>query len=66
MATYQLRIPDLACSGCVEIITAAIQALEPTAEITADLATKQVTIQTQAPVTTIHEAIIQAGYTPES
>ncbi len=65
LATYHLRIPDLACSGCVDSVTAAIQGLDSTAQITADLKTKAVTIQTQAPEPQIRVAIVQAGYTPE-
>lgn len=61
--TLQLMIPDMACSACVETITKAVQVIDPTAEINADVKTKQVSIETQANEASIRDAIAAAGYT---
>jgi len=53
----------MACSACADTITKAVQAVDPTAEVTADPKTKQVNIDTQAPEMTVREAIATAGYT---
>ncbi|WP_008314401.1 heavy-metal-associated domain-containing protein [Leptolyngbya sp. PCC 6406] len=58
-----LTIPDMACSACADTITQAVQALDPTATVTADPATKQVTIDTAVDSTQVTQAIAAAGYT---
>lgn len=61
--TLQLTVPDMACSACVNTITQAVTAIDPSAQIAADPKTKQVNIETQAAETAIKEAIVAAGYT---
>lgn len=61
--TLQLTVPNMACSACVDTITEAVKAIDPTAEINADPKTKQVNIDTQTNETAIREAITTAGYT---
>lgn len=61
--TLQLTVPNMACSACVDTITKAVKAIDPTAEINADPKTKQVNIDTQTNETAIREAITTAGYT---
>jgi copper chaperone len=61
--TLQLMIPNMACSACVDTITKAVQAIDPAAEINADVKTKQVSIETQANEASIRDAIAAAGYT---
>ncbi|AFY69282.1 heavy metal transport/detoxification protein [Thalassoporum mexicanum PCC 7367] len=60
-----LKVPDMACSACAETITNAIVAIDSSAQITADLTTKEVSIETQHPEADIRTAIISAGYTVE-
>ncbi len=61
--TLQLTVSNMACSACADTITKAVQAVDPTAEVTADPKTKQVNIDTQASEMTVREAIATAGYT---
>ncbi|NJK99719.1 MAG: heavy-metal-associated domain-containing protein [Spirulinaceae cyanobacterium RM2_2_10] len=58
-----LTVPDLACSACVANVTQAVQAVDASAQVTADPKTKQVSIVSTAAVAAIESAIAQAGYT---
>ncbi|NER84167.1 MAG: heavy-metal-associated domain-containing protein [Leptolyngbya sp. SIO1D8] len=66
MATLNLTVPDMACSACAETITKAVQALDVTASVQADPATKQVSIATTTEPEQIKQAIANAGYTVET
>jgi copper chaperone len=59
----KLQIPDMVCGGCVEIITQAIAATDPTAKVTVDLPQKTLDLETQVAPELIEGAIVQAGYT---
>lgn len=61
--TLELTVPNMACSACAEAITKAVTAVDPTAKISADPATKQVSIETQANPAAVKAAITTAGYT---
>ncbi|MFN4195440.1 MAG: heavy-metal-associated domain-containing protein [Thermosynechococcus sp.] len=61
----RLRVPDMACGTCRDAIIQAIQAVDTSATVTADLETKELEIDTQAPEADIRSAIHQAGYTPQ-
>ena len=63
MLTY--RIPDMHCDGCVRSLTKAVQALDPSATLTADLPTRHVSITTSAPEAAVSEAFEDAGYDVE-
>ena len=63
MATLNLTVPDMACSACAETITKAVQALDATASVQADPATKQVAISTAGEPEQVKQAIVEAGYT---
>jgi copper chaperone len=58
-----LTVPNMACSACADTITKAIATLDPTAKVSANPTTKQVSIETQADVKLIKQAIVAAGYT---
>ncbi len=60
----QLKVPDMTCSACVETITKAVTAIDPVAQVEADLKTKMVSVETQQPEATVKEAIANAGYHP--
>jgi copper chaperone len=61
--TVQFTVSDMACSACVETITKAIQAIDPQAQINANLSTKALAIETQQPEALIKQTIVSAGYT---
>ncbi|BCX09723.1 copper chaperone [Fischerella thermalis CCMEE 5330] len=58
-----LKVPNMACSACVESITKAVKTVDPAAIVQADTKTKLVQIETQAAEVAITEAITAAGYT---
>ncbi|MGB3138581.1 MAG: heavy-metal-associated domain-containing protein [Nodosilinea sp.] len=58
-----LRVPDLACSACVETVTKAVHGVDAAAQVSADPKTKQVSIVSDASGTAIKDAITTAGYT---
>ncbi|URR35812.1 heavy-metal-associated domain-containing protein [Thermosynechococcus sp. HN-54] len=61
----KLHVPDMACGACRDTLIQAIQAIDPQARVTADLATKWIEIDTVLPAAEIRAAIRQAGYTPQ-
>lgn len=60
--TLQLTVPNLVCSSCVRVVTAAIKTVDPDATIQADTKTKLVNVKTQASEIAIKKAITVAGY----
>jgi copper chaperone len=60
--TLELKVPKIACSACVDTITKAVTAIDPTAKVEADTKTKMVSVETQKPETAVKEAIAAAGY----
>lgn len=58
-----LTVPNMACSACSNTITKAIQKIDPSAKVNADLKTKVVSVDTLASITEIKQAITNAGYT---
>jgi copper chaperone len=60
--TLYLKVPSMACSACVEIITKAVNAVDPVAKVIADPATKRVEVETQQSEAAIKVAIAHAGY----
>lgn len=58
----QLKIPKIACSGCVNTVTNAIKKVDPNAIVQADTKTKLLRVETQASKTAIEEAIASVGY----
>lgn len=58
-----LTIPDMACAACATTITTAIHSLDPQATVTADPATKVLTLQSTADPAALKAAIAAAGYT---
>lgn len=61
--SLEFTVPNLACSACVDTVTKAIQAVDATAQVKADPATKQVEVATSASEAAIQQAIVGAGYT---
>jgi len=60
--TLQLKVPDIACSACVDTVTKAVKSVDPTAQVEADPKTKLVRVETQQSETAIKAAIAYAGY----
>lgn len=63
MTTFEVN--DMTCGHCVSVITKAVNAVAPGADVQIDLATHRVTIgATTADATRLRAAITEAGYTP--
>ena len=63
MARRKFTVPDMACSGCAETITKAIQGIDGLASVDADPSTKVVVIDSGVSDASLKEAIATAGYT---
>ena len=57
-------IPAMSCGHCVRSITEAVQALDPAAQVQADLAQHRVTITSSTPPEALAAALAAAGYAP--
>jgi copper chaperone len=63
MDTFDVQ--DMTCGHCVSSITKAVRAMDPTAQVTADLATHRVHVEsTESDSTQLCNVIREAGYTP--
>lgn len=61
-----VRVEDMSCGHCVAAITGAIQAKWPSADVTADLAGKTVSVSGVEAGADLRGVIREAGYTPVS
>jgi copper chaperone len=61
----RLSVPDMTCGGCVRRVTNAIHSVDPAADITSTLATREVTIATHATEQAVLAALAEAGYPAE-
>ena len=60
----QWTLPTLTCGHCVKAVTAAVQAVDPQAQVQCDLAAHTVSVQSTADEATLRVALVEAGYTP--
>ena len=58
----KFNVPDMTCGHCVATITKAVKAVDPAAEVKADLAGKTVMVETAVPAAAVAKAMEQAGY----
>jgi copper chaperone len=59
----KFQVQDMTCQHCVKSITAAIQAVDSSAQVQCDVATHEVVVVATIDQTVINQAIIEAGYT---
>jgi copper chaperone len=59
---YELQVENMSCGHCVASVTKAVKALDGTARVDVDLASKQVKVQSGAPLDAVKAAIADAGY----
>ena len=57
-----LRVSGMTCGGCINAVTRAIQAQDPTAKVQADLATQKVTLETSLSAEKAAQLITDAGF----
>jgi copper chaperone len=60
----ELTVPDMTCGGCARGVTAAIKAVDPTAEVVIDVASRKVQVTTKADADTVKSAVRDAGFAP--
>jgi copper chaperone len=58
----QMTVPSMACAGCAQSITKAVQTVDVAATVAADLKTKVVTVDTDTTFDVVKRAIATAGY----
>ena len=58
----QFQIENMTCGGCVCSVTKAIQSVDPSAEVSADLATHMVDVITSAPRAQLEAVLADVGY----
>lgn len=62
--SLQIQVPTIACEGCSDTITKAIQANQSDADVSIDVATKIVTVTTAASEADIRAIITNVGHVP--
>ena len=59
---YQLHVPKMHCGGCAGRVTRAVAGVDPSALVKADLATREISVETKAELSEIREALDRIGY----
>lgn len=59
---HRFSVPDMTCGHCAGRVEKAVKDVDPQAEITVDLAKKEVAVRTQAEGARLSGAILSAGY----
>ena len=60
----ELKIPAMSCGHCVQAVTEAVKAADPSAELDFDLPAKTVRVQTSAERQAVVAQLTEAGYAP--
>jgi len=58
----QFQVEGMSCNHCVGAITRAVQAVDPAAQVSADVPTQSVKVQSGADSAALRQAIEAAGY----
>ena len=58
------NIPNMTCGHCVRAITQAVLAVDPAAQVQADVPTKRVAVDTTATRDSVVARLVEAGYQP--
>lgn len=56
------HVPDMTCGHCVRKVTQAVQSIDTTAKVEADLATRSIGVVSTASAASLSAAIAAAGY----
>ena len=60
----QFDLPAMSCAHCVRVITDTVRALDPQAQVSADLASHRVRVETTQSQPAVAAALAEAGYPP--
>lgn len=66
MADIAFTVEDMSCGHCVGAIAKAVESQIPGARVTADLATKRVSVSGAQDAKKVEAIIAEAGYTPKA
>lgn len=58
----QFQVEGMSCNHCVGAITRAVKQVDPDARVSADIAAQAVSVEADADVQDVREAIEAAGY----
>ena len=58
----EFQVQGMSCGHCVRAVTQAVQQVDPQAQVTVDLPTGHVSVQSSAPRETLAQAIADEGY----
>lgn len=58
----KFTVPDMTCGHCVATVTKAVKALDASADVKADLASKIVSVESKVPAPAVARALEEAGY----
>lgn len=58
----EFHIARMSCDGCVATITDALKALDASTTLSADLAARNITVETPTPRAEVEKALADAGY----
>ena len=61
----KMKVSNISCEGCAQIITESIHVMEPDAKVDVDVNAKTVTVESAASEESIKQVIVAAGYTIE-
>lgn len=56
------RVPKLHCDACVGRVTRAVASVDPNASVTADIAAREISVETLADAADIQAVLEKAGY----
>lgn len=59
---YQLQVEGMTCGGCAAGVRRAVQSVDLTAEVSVDLKSKTVQVNSAADLNAVRSAIADAGY----
>ena len=60
----ELTLPTMTCGHCVKTVTETVRRLDAQAQVSTDLATHQVRIESTVPRETLARALAEEGYEP--
>ena len=63
---FDFQIPSMSCSHCVGVITKTVQGVDPRAEVSADLPSHRVRVESTGTRESLVAALAAAGYAPAS
>lgn len=58
----EFEVPAISCGHCVRAVTEAVKQTDPDAQVSVDLESKKVTVQTTQERETVAAALAEAGY----